>query len=150
MVDLGHRAQEIKDDILKQASVNFTVPMALLENFEGRAAHALQSIQAFKTDVLPEGIDLNSLGESLASSSSFQAIFDHLNYDFPPPDHAPSHEERAKMVNDTLLSVGEVVVGLCVEKFDVDEVLARQRWLGIADALKMLLVLVGGSDATDL
>ncbi|CCM02530.1 uncharacterized protein FIBRA_04632 [Fibroporia radiculosa] len=69
-------------------------------------------------------------------------LFDELKAEFPPPDHAPSHEERAGNITAVLKRAEDVIVRFSVAR-GVDEAHLRAHLDGLLPHVAVILVTTG-------
>ncbi|KAI0080566.1 hypothetical protein K474DRAFT_1704634 [Panus rudis PR-1116 ss-1] len=87
-----------------------------------------------------EGKSTDGLAHEM--SGALSPVREELQRLFPPPETAPSHEERKQVVSSTLNSVENALVELGL-KFNVDGEQMRSLARGLCSHLEELIVLIG-------
>lgn len=72
-----------------------------------------------------------------------EAVYTKLQEEFPPPDQAPSHEERKKMVGRALSLVEDQFVIVMGPHLGMDEQDIREKFGKVRDAVEKVVVMIG-------
>lgn len=73
------------------------------------------------------------------------AVYTKLQEEFPPPDQAPSHEERKKVVRHALGLVEDQFVIVMGPHLGMDEQDIREKFGKVRDAVERVVVMIGTS-----
>ncbi|KAJ7437831.1 hypothetical protein B0H11DRAFT_2294172 [Mycena galericulata] len=157
--DLGERARRYSEDFMKQAAersqdvrqkvaeieerIRTVVRSATSMHEELNALNKLRVQRESKRvpELQAEAVSLDDIAGDL--QRAFEKVFEELKDMFPPPDHAPGHDEREAAVAVALEKAGAALVTVCA-KYGMDEERARAHWDGVVrPAIHTTVVLIG-------
>ncbi|KAH9834881.1 uncharacterized protein C8Q71DRAFT_766877 [Rhodofomes roseus] len=141
-LSLGQRAQNYATFLVDEAA----------KTVDKSTAARLGHVQAMMLTIVSDAEDLRGViaqmqGNSVDDISHvieklFADLFEELKDQFPPPDHAPNHEERRGHVSLVIRRVEEVLIKFCVQH-GMQEQHARARLGPIMKHVQDVVVTIG-------
>ncbi|THH16611.1 hypothetical protein EW146_g4062 [Bondarzewia mesenterica] len=135
--DLGESLQKYASNLLNQAASDMAGVTPNIAAFKETMTHLVESTSKFRTDA---SFNTNQVSEQL--STAFAYILEEAKAEFPPPEEAPGHEEREKMVASLMLRVEDSIVHITAEHGMTEE-RVRAHLDEIRPGVQRLIVITG-------
>jgi len=115
-----------------------------IDNIRDTMKQLVSTTEAFRTQVedavKAKGITMEDVSNDL--TTLFEQISEQLAKEFPPPDTAPSHQERREMVAVIMKRLEDGTVQIC-GKWGIQQETMRKLFSEIGPIIGKLIVLIG-------
>jgi len=142
---LGDRVQRYTRDTLHNATTAYPAVAEQINKSKAIAQDVVEAVVQFRNVAVDQmhttsSLDIDSISDELGRS--FDTIIKLLQEEFPSPDQAPNHEERALIVSKVLTDVEEKTVEVLL-RHDVNEAHTRSMFNKLRPIIQNLVVLIG-------
>ncbi|PCH36329.1 hypothetical protein WOLCODRAFT_166848 [Wolfiporia cocos MD-104 SS10] len=142
--ELGERAQRYAEHLANEAVKDIPEVANQFRNIKDTVASVITITSEFKDEMSSNAEvhqeNLEDFSEGL--SRILDELFERLKDEFPPPDHAPSHEERQEKVSIVFSRVEEAIVHFAGER-GMSEERVREFMDRIRPHIEDLIVTIG-------
>jgi len=139
---IGDFVQDHTRDLLRNAVALYPAVAEQIEKSKAIVNDVVEAVVQFRNVAMDHSTNSSLDGISDELENSFNSIIKLLQEEFPPPDQAPTHEERALMVSRVLTHVENTTVEV-LSKYDVNEDHIRSLFHKLGPIIQDLVVVIG-------
>lgn len=138
---LGELVQSYTRNLLHDTTTSYPAVAEQIDKMKANTKDLVDSVAQFRNVAMPHtNSSLDSISDELGNS--FDSILKLLQEEFPPPEQAPNHEERALMASKVLMAVEEKMIDV-LSKYDVNEDHVRSTLGELRPTIQNLVVVTG-------